>query len=424
VTAGANGTKSAAGGTGGPRTVVYLDHTAKWSGGEIALLRMLEALDRDRVTPVVVLASDGPFAERLREVKVETVILPLAENLREVRKDSLGGAGLLGKVGAAASFAGYANTVSKYARQRGASLLHCNSLKADIYGAMAGKVARIPVLWHVRDHIDPTYLPGAAVKGFRAMARRLPDFVVTNSDSTAEKLFPEGYSPDRCRAVYDGLADRELHTPAPPVIDRWKNDPPRVGIIGRIVEWKGQHIFLEAAEKVIAAGGEAKFVIIGAPLFGEEAFEKKLQAQAEKLGGRVEFTGFRTDIPDLLRGLDILVHASITPEPFGQVVIEGMAEGIPVIGSDGGGVREIMTHGENGLLTPMGDAEALARELGALLKDPARANRLARAGHVHVRQNFTAAHTARKMEQVYDVIGSSRRMGRRKAAQAVTTGGA
>ncbi len=390
-----------------PPVVLYLDHTAKWSGGEIALLRALEAVDTSRVTPVVLLAEDGPFAERLRAVGIETHVLTLAEDLREVRKDSLGGGGLAGKAKAGLAFAAYAGKVARFGRKRGAALLHCNSLKSDIYGAIAGRLAGIPVLWHVRDHIDPSYLPGKVVKVFRILAARWPDYVVCNSESSLAKLFPQGHNAKRARAIHDGLADRELTSPLP-TQSGWKNDPPMVGIVGRLVEWKGQHVFLEAAQKLAKQGVRAHYQVIGAPLFGEHSYEERLRQLAQPLGNAVEFTGFRADVPDLMRNLDVFVHASVTPEPFGQVVVEAMAEGVPVIGSDGGGVREIITHGENGLLSPMGDADALAHELAGLLADPERASHIAHAGWERVRAQFTARHTARALESVYDSVWETR----------------
>lgn len=387
-----------------PPVVVFLDHTAKWSGGEIALLRTLEALNRGRVTPVVLLGEDGPLAERTRALGIETEVMPLAGNAREVRKDTLGGGALVRHAGAAMAFLSYARQVAGYARKRGAAVLHCNSLKADIYGAVAGRLSGVPVVWHVRDHIDPTYLPGPAVRLFRSLAKRVPSYVITNSDSTLAKLFPGGAQGQRVRAAHDGLADRELTAPEPEVTGRWKSDPPRIGMIGRFVAWKGQHIFLEAAQKLVAGGQEAKFVLIGAALFGEAEYSESLKELAKPLGDRVEFTGFRNDVPELLRSLDILVHASTTPEPFGQVVIEGMAEGLPVVASDGGGVREIITQGQNGVLTPMGDASALTAALTTLLQNPEHAQALGCAGWRHVRENFTAARNARAVEAVYDDI--------------------
>jgi glycosyltransferase involved in cell wall biosynthesis len=414
-------------GSGGaiPRTVVYLDHTARWSGGEIALFRTLLAIDRERVTPVVVLAEEGPFADRLRESDIETHVLPLAGRVREVRKDTLGATALLRLAGAAFAFVRYAVAIARFARRRRAFVLHCNSLKADIYGALAGRLAGVPVIWHVRDHIDPSYLPAPAVKLFRWLAGWLPDAVLTNSESTLERLFPDGPTRERQRTrrahvIHDGLTETELETPAPVSSGTWKHDPPRVGIVGRFVAWKGQHIFLSAALQLVHSGDNrtiagrtqplcAEFVLVGKPLFGEEAYEDGLHRQAAPLGDSVQFLGFRDDVPALLRQFDVFVHASTTPEPFGQVVIEAMAEGIPVIASNGGGIREIIEDGVSGLLTPMGDADALAVAIRSLLADPNRAGRMAAAGHERVHTLFTATRNARSVESVYDILGAFRR---------------
>ena len=102
--------------------------------------------------------------------------------------------------------------------------------------------------------------------------------------------------------------------------------------------------------------------------------------------------------------LDLLVHASITPEPFGQVIIEGMAAGIPVIATRGGGVPETVESGRTGLLVPMGDAPALADALLTLLRDPATASHLGGNGWREVRERFLPRRTARDIEAVYDTI--------------------
>lgn len=392
------------------RTVLFLDHTAKWSGGEIALLRTLQEMDTSRLRPVVALGEDGPFADHLRDSQIDVRIVPLGLSAREVRKGSLTPSALLGKVGVAGDYVRYVVVISRLAREVGASLIHCNSLKADLYGAFAGRKAKIPVLWHVRDHIDPSYLPGPVVRVFQNLAARMPAFVVCNSQSTLDKLFPPNNAKwatrlGTCAVVHDGLTNTDLAgVPAPLVSGLWKNDPPRVGIVGRLVEWKGQHVFLEAARRVLETGAKAEFVLIGGALFGETDYEADLRKQAAPLGEAVSFTGFRSDVPALLKNLDILVHASITPEPFGQVVTEGMAVGLPVIATNAGGVPEIITSGENGFLTPMGDDKALADALQTLLHDPTQAQTLAHQGWQHVRANFTARQTAKRLEAVYDKV--------------------
>ena len=397
-----------------PITVVYLDHTAKMSGGEIALLRLLESLDRSVVRPIVVLAEDGPLVERLRAVKIETHILPLSGSIKNVRKDSLG-AGFVGKLGLGFIFAWYSIRLAVYLRRLGARLVHTNSLKSDLYGAVACTLARLPFIWHVRDHIDPSYLPGPAVKVFRWLTRYWPTYVVTNSQSTLDRLYldrhqpsaviPSGIDPGRV-VIHDGLASRELGSSGGSgegAKGRLWAHPVRIGIIGRLAEWKGQHIFLEAARQVLAETDDVRFLIAGSAMFGEEGYESALKKQAAESGieSSVGFLGFVKDVPGLLDELDILVHASTTAEPFGQVVIEGMARGLPVIATNGGGVREIIVDGENGKLVPMGDAAAMAAAILALLADPAGAHQLGRAGYLRVHRHFTSEQTARKIERVY-----------------------
>lgn len=404
-----------------PLTVMYLDHTAKLSGGEIALARLLGAMDTTQVHPVVVLGEDGPLVGRLRGCGIETLVEPLDAGVRNTRKDTLG-VSSVARVGRVAKTLAYSVRIARRARTLDADIIHTNSLKADIYGGVAGLLARRPVIWHVRDSIDAGYLPKSVAKVFRWLARWMPTYVVANSESTLQRLYrsprqggavvPRGISAGT-GVIHDGLSahgERVLRTNG----EGWRS-PVRIGIVGRISRWKGQHVFLEAAADVLKAGYDARFLIVGSPLFGEEAYQQELQGLAERLGigSHVDFLGFQPDVRAVMQDMDILVHASTIPEPFGQVVIEGMVEGLPVIATNGGGVREIVTHGENGLLVEMGDAEGLARELCRLLRDPAFASRLGCAGREHVLRNFTAEKLAERMVDVYHRVACRTQVSRR-----------
>lgn len=166
----------------------------------------------------------------------------------------------------------------------------------------------------------------------------------------------------------------------------------------------GKHT-LEAAARLLAAGVEAHFCIVGAPLFGETDYEASLHQQAASLGltsslgmtAAIEFLGFQADVPAVLRDLDISVHASIIPEPFGQVIIEGIAAGLPVVAAEDGGVQEIIASGQTGLLVPRADPEAPAGAVAGLIADPTAARRLAAASQAHVRQQFTIVQTAGRL---------------------------
>ncbi len=398
------------------RTILYLDHTAKISGGEIALLNLIKALDRTRYTPVVVLASGGALAEKLEQDGVETHVIPLPLSVINTRKDVLG-LNSLTRIRQAWLCVCYAVKLAVWARRRKVDLIHTNSLKADLYGGLAARLAQIPVLWHVRDRIADGYLPGPVAAAFRWMARTIPQAVVTNSESTLRCL---SVPRERIAVVHGGVSDRAFSRQMHVVHDgfdpeQFKNilaaassfpERPVVALVGRISPWKGQHIFLEAAAQVRKAFPQARFWIVGAALFEEHDYERSLHETVARheLEDSVEFLGFQDDIPHILEQADIVVHASTLGEPFGQVVIEGMAAGKPVIATDGGALPEIIQSGQTGLLVTMGDAQDMAHAVEALLSNPSRARAMGIAGQMHARQHFTNWHVARNIEKVYEKV--------------------
>lgn len=392
-------------------------------GGEIALLNLVRALDPYRYYPVVVLFAEGPLAERLREAGVETHVLALDPGVLQTRKDAIGlGTVLRGMV----VFRALAQAVrlARFIRQHAVDLVHANSLKADIIGCLAGRLARVPVIWHVRDRIADDYLPPIVARAFRLLSRVGPTFVIANSEATLTTLrFADKH---RTAAIYSGIQlRRQLETvdegrsqspqlmSAMPAMAR--GPTPLIGLVGRITRWKGQDVFLRAAAEVRRRFPQARFQIIGAPLFSEQDYEREVRELARSLGleQAVEFTGFRSDVPELVSQLDVLVHASTTGEPFGQVVVEGMAAGKPVVATNGGGIPEIVVDGVTGLLVPMGDHRAMAAAVCHLLAEPALAAQMGQRGRERVLENFTIEHTVSRVQEVYDtLLGNSMTRGK------------
>ena len=397
---------------GVPR-VLFIDHTARMGGGEVALLHLVLALDRDRYRPVVLLFSDGPLRHKLDAAGVETHVLPLSADVADARKDALGGGTLL-RIATGLRTMRFVRQVHRTIRRLRPSLVHTNSLKADIIGGLAGRLARVPVIWHVRDRIADDYLPPRIARVFRWLAGRVPRIVIANSQSTLETLFdPAGGGakpdavveprPSRYRVIHDGT----LYTAAdhrPPVSA--ERDEMLIGLVGRLARWKGQHVFIEAARRLHPRFPRVRFQIIGSALFGEDAYEAELRDTVTRAGlsDAVEFTGFREDVHAAIADLDVLVHASITGEPFGQVIVEGMTAAKPVVATRGGGVPEIVIDGDTGLLVPMGDAEAMAAAIGRLLADPDLRSRMGRSGRQRVADHFTIGHTADKVQRLYDEV--------------------
>jgi glycosyltransferase involved in cell wall biosynthesis len=345
--------------------VVYLDHCALLSGGELALLRLLPALDE--VDAHVVLAQDGPLVPKLLEAGISVEVVPMPEGARDVHRDRVRVGRL--PVAQALQAIGYTCRLAWHLRRLRPDVVHTNSLKAALYGGVAGRLAGVPVVWHVRDRIADDYLPPAAVRIVKVLARHLPNAVIGNSRATIETLgptpAPQTVVPSpvrlRSRSVRPTQATSERNP---------RQGMQRIGMVGRLAPWKGQHLFLAAfADTFRDSAVEA--VLVGCALFGEADYEAELRAQVTGLGldGRVEFRGFRDDVVAELERLDIVVHASVTPEPFGQVVVEAMAMGLPVVAADAGGPAEIVDNGVNGLLFPSGDVQALGRALARLSTD-------------------------------------------------------
>lgn len=376
--------------------VVYLDHTAVPSGAELALLRLLPALDE--VDAHVVLGEDGRLVEQLEGAGISVEVLPLADCVRATPRSRVSRGPLaVPTVLAAAHAARLARRLWRFQPD----LVHTNSLKAALYGGVAGRLAGIPVVWHVHDRVAPDYLGERGARVVRSAARRLPRAVIANSRSTLASL---------------GVGGVVIPNPVLPVEVATRNgsSPFTVGIVGRIARWKGQHVFIDAFARAFPEGPE-QALVIGAPLFGEDEqrYEEELRALVERLGlrGRVSFTGFVDDVPAWLGRLDVLVHASTLPEPFGQVVVEAMAAGVPVVASRAGGPKEIIEEGSTGLLFPPSDGEALAGILQRLAADPALRANLARRARDSIGRYAPAVVAARLTELYRSILEAPRERG-------------
>ncbi|MBC7785838.1 MAG: glycosyltransferase [Burkholderiales bacterium] len=380
-------------------------------------------MDRGKFEPVVVLFAEGPLVEQIRDAGVKCHVLPLSAGVIQTRKDSLGFSSLLRFREVAQAFR-FVWRISRVLRHLNVDLVHTNSLKSDLIGGVAARLAGLPVIWHVRDRIVPEYLPTPVVKVFRFLCRIIPNRVITNSHATLRTLIPhsrphvdgsEGRSRSplaaRYRVIHDGTLVADYDGSRNAASSEVNDSPPLIGLLGRLTEWKGQHIFLRAAAIVRREFPRTKFQIVGSALFNESDYEAEIRRLCTELGldDCVEFTGFRADVPKVLEKLTLLVHASTTGEPFGQVVIEAMAAAKPLVATNGGGIPEIVDDGRTGLLVPMSDHEAMAAAICKLLSDPVAAIEMGRRGRQRVIEHFSIDLTARRVERLFEETLSARR---------------
>lgn len=391
-----------------------MDHTAQLGGGEIALRNLLRNLDPSCIDAQVVLCAEGPLVQQLRTHHPVHVI-PIATSIRDVRKESIGWKSLSIWKNLLSGFA-YTIRLSRFLRQLRPDFIHTNSLKSHVIGGLAGRLAKIPVIWHMRDRIAPDYLPPNAVRLVRLLSRVLPRFVIANSFATLSTVI-DARAKGKCetrshfRVVHDGC---DVPTTRPMALEE---NVVKVGLIGRVSPWKGQDVFIRAAAAICEEFPQVRFQIIGAPLFSESVYESELKqlTRALQLDQRMEFTGFVHDVQSALERLQIVVHASTVGEPFGQVVIEAMAAGKPVIATNGGGIPEIVVDQVTGLLIEMNNTRALADAMAVLLRDPAKAQAMGAQGRKRVQELFTIERTTKGVEQVYrDLMSVSARGARQE----------
>jgi glycosyltransferase involved in cell wall biosynthesis len=370
--------------------VLHLAHSSAWSGGEISLLRLIDALDEREVSSVLVCAEDGRLVDNARGLNVPTVIEPLSPEIGERRRRQVRSLRTLTLVPALVA---YARRLARLARTQQIDVIHTNSLKAFVYGAIAGRIAGVPVIAHLRDDLGHLR---AGVTGVvvRSLLRRLPQAVVGCSSYvlTAARM-----QPPRSHVVYSGIPQQDVVgrvTPPP--------DPPVVGMVARIAPWKGQHLFLEAAAQVAGRRPDVRFRLVGAPMFGELGYLEELRRRCQHgpLADRVEFTGLVRDPRPEYDRLTVAVAASVTPEPFGNVIIEAMARGLPVVAPAEGGPSEILTDGVDGVLVAPRDPAAMATAILELLESPGKAAALANKAVATTADRFTIEQGARRFVEI------------------------
>ena len=258
--------------------------------------------------------------------------------------------------------------------------------------------------------------PGITRFILRFFAEHARVHLISNSRASARALDARIRSDHIDRVIYNGLPPARYRVEPNSLLHREFRIPetaPLVGILGVLARWKGQLEFIAMAERLVRAGSDARFVIAGGRIYdtdGDRAYEAELSAAvaARGLTERIFFAGFRADAVSFLNGLDALVHASVRPEPFGRVVLEAMACGVPVVATRGGGIEEFVRDEENGILVTPGDSDEMADAVSRVLADPNLSDRLREAGLDQFRRSFTVDRHREAILRAYDEILPSR----------------
>jgi glycosyltransferase involved in cell wall biosynthesis len=389
--------------------IVYLSPTGQLGGAETSLREMMAGIRTScpdwQLT--LLLGQDGPLSCIARELGVQVMVVPFPPGLARLSESNRPiGASLLTLLSASPALLKYRRDLKRVLSSMRPDVIHSNGLKMHLLGA-GSCPAGASLIWHIHDYVGARKLTRHLVPRFRKACR----VAIVNSNSVGNDLRSlapglkivtvynavdlERYRPLGSKLDLDALAGL---APAPP-------ETIRVGLVATFATWKGHRIFLDAMARV-STGLPVRGYIVGGPIYNAESSQlsrRDLDEQVQRAGltGKIGLTGFVSDTSAAMRSLEVVVHASTRPEPFGMVIIEGMASGRAVIASRAGGALELFAEGENALAHTPGDSAELARHIETLSRDRVLREALGKAGRRTAEQFYARERMARELVDVY-----------------------
>ena len=400
-----------------PKRILYVENGIGYGGAIICLRHLVRNLDRNRFTPMVITGRTG---HQYREIADEALWKHIPDRHIDIvgahRKldpaqwpEKIPGSRfilnqLLGRADDIGNFIPFFLQLLWTAWRFKADLIHANNEPLCNRAALlVGKTLQIPTVCHVRGDQD----------GSRLMkwAFDLPDHFTPVSNWVSKSIqFKLDVPPEKITVIYDGLELEKLDTASDGSIFRSQFNIPQeaftVGLVGLLIPWKGQEIFLDAAAILKEKIPKLKMIIVGGTPDDCVPFEKMLRQRVEDemLKETIIFTGHATDMSTVYNGLDVVVSASTSPEPLGTVVIESMAMGRPLIGPNHGGAAEMMEHEKTGLLFEPGNAEDLARVISQFHDSLELRENLGKAARGKALRTFSVEEHVRHVQKVYTEV--------------------
>ena len=399
------------------KKILYVENGIGYGGAIICLRHLVRNLDRSRFSPMVVTGRTSPqYQEIASEAEWQHIPDRHIDIVGAHRKldpiiwiDKIPGLRfivnqVLARADDLFNFLPFFLHLLWVAWRFKADLIHANNEPLCNRAALlVAKTLRIPSVCHVRGDQDGSRLMRWA---FSLPTHFTPvsHWVSTNIQSKLN--IPE----DKITVIYDGLELDGLD----PAIDgnpfrqqhQLNDDDFVVGLVGLLIPWKGQEVFLDAANQLKDKIPNLKMLIIGGTPDDCIPYEKMLKQRVKQEGleSTVIFTGHVKDMPHVYNGLNVVVSASTSPEPLGTVVIESMAMGRPLIGPNHGGAAEMMAHEQTGLLFEPGNSSSLATNIDDFFKSLEKRNKLGTAARQHALATFAVETHTHAVQTLYSSI--------------------
>jgi glycosyltransferase involved in cell wall biosynthesis len=288
--------------------------------------------------------------------------------------------------------------LARYIRKNRFDVVHTYGLYTNLFALPAAKLAGAPVIVaSIRDRGD---ILTRAQRWFQRQVCRLANCILVNAESIRDAIVKQGYRAENIAVIRNGIVPSRFRSQTASSLRQELGIPasaPVVLVLSRLNPMKGVEYFLDAAAVVARELPEVRFLIVGDGLHKVVLEER---AAALGIADRVVFTGFRTDVPQLLAESSLSVLPSLS-EGLSNTLLESMAAGVPVIATRVGGNPEVIEDGVSGLLVPVRDAAELAAAMSKLLCNPVLASAVREAGRRRIDELFSMHASIRQVEDLY-----------------------
>jgi len=381
--------------------LLLIHHVGDVYGASKSLLRLSAGLVNDGHSVMVILPEDGPLCPALIKNGVTVECMPSLPVMHRSRLTSLSGLNRLFRDART-----FRRSFKKAINLFRPDIIHTNTGAILPIAGMIARSMNIPHVQHMRESFldfGPLWPP------YRWWLYRNANHVICISTFIASMFTPAQQS-GKIKVIHNGIPREEfdlIDNSKVAVFRRRCGSPgPLIGIAGRIkLVRKGQDVFIKAAARIKDQFPDAQFAVVGSPFTGNESHLDTLHTMVKELGleNRVHFIGHTDEPLVAMAAFDISVMASASPEPLGNVTIESMALGRPVIGTNVGGTAELIENGKTGLLVPPGDPQAMALAMTELLTHPDKAARMGQAARQRYLEHFEFASFYGAVKSLYGI---------------------
>ena len=376
-------------------------------GGSLTgILHLMERMDRRRYAPALVLYESKDVIPALRADGIPVHVLPPLPTPEPDGDRPRAARAWLRARELVSVVTPRARALAQLFRAERPDLVYlANAITTNLDGVIAGALCSLPIIVHEKGlrRIGPV----------ERLLSRWVDTCIGMTEEVTAHAKARGIHARRFCTIYDGINCEQF---APGGGDAVRAefgipaDAPLVGIVGHLQRWKGQLVVVEAVARARERHPDLRCLVVGGVHRLGEDYADELRARVATLGldRHVILTGARRDVAACMDAMDVVIHSSIRPEPFGRVLIEAMALGRPVIAPRLGGPREIVADGETGILVEPRDPAALGDAIARLVGDSGTRRAMGRAARERVDRVFDIRHHVHAVERVFDdVLGAA-----------------